>query len=103
MRLYLNDGFVAAVKAGDDGRLSVTINQGVASGSYRVRLDEMEPNSSAVRARAEVPFNASDTIVTGSLQVQATASTIRNPGVQAQQRTPAVPFSRTKARVSVDC
>jgi nucleoid-associated protein YgaU len=74
VRLYLNDSFVAAVTAGDDGRLSVTINQGVASGSYRVRLDEMESNSSAVRARAEVPFNASDTVVTGSLQVQATAS-----------------------------
>ena len=74
VRLYLNDSFVAAATAGDDGRLAFTINQGVAPGNYRVRLDEMESNSSAVRARAEVPFNASDPAVTGRLQAQASAS-----------------------------
>ena len=67
MRLYLNDSFVASVTAGADGRFAVTIKEGVASGNYRVRLDEVEPNSGAVRARAEVPFNVPDMMVTASV------------------------------------
>ena len=74
VRLYLNDSFVASVTAGADGRFAVTINEGVAPGSYRVRLDEVESNSGAVRARAEVPFNVPDTVVTASVPAQATAS-----------------------------
>jgi nucleoid-associated protein YgaU len=74
VRLYLNDSFVASVTAGADGRFAVTINEGVAPGSYRVRLDEVESNSGAVRARAEVPFNVPDTVVTASAPAQATAS-----------------------------
>lgn len=74
VRLYLNDTFVASVTAGADGRFAVTINEGVAPGSYRVRLDEVESNSGAVRARAEVPFNVPETVVTGSVPAQATAS-----------------------------
>ena len=67
VRLYLNDSFVAPVTAGADGRFAVTINEGVAPGSYRVRVDELESNSSTVRARAEVPFNVPDQAVTGSV------------------------------------
>jgi nucleoid-associated protein YgaU len=67
LRLYLNDSFVASVTAGEDGRFAVTINEGVRPGSYRVRLDEVEANSGAVRARAEVPFNVPDMVVTGSV------------------------------------
>jgi nucleoid-associated protein YgaU len=52
VRLYLNDTFVASVTAGADGHFAVTINEGVAPGSYRVRLDEVEPNSGAVPAQA---------------------------------------------------
>jgi LysM repeat protein len=74
VRLYLNDSLVASVTAGADGRFAVTINEGVAPGNYRVRLDELESNSGAVRARAEVPFNVPDTVVTGSVPAQATAS-----------------------------
>jgi nucleoid-associated protein YgaU len=73
-RLYLNDTFIASVTAGADGRFAVTINEGVAPGSYRVRLDEVEPNSGAVRARAEVPFNVPDTAVTASVPAQSTTS-----------------------------
>ncbi len=83
MRLYLNDSFVASVTAGTDGRFAVTINEGVASGSYRVRLDEVGSNSGAVRARAEVPFNVPDTGVTGSARAQATAS--KRPDLAAAQ------------------
>ena len=71
LRLYLNDSFVTSVTAGADGRFAVTINEGVAPGSYRVRLDEAS-SSGTVRARAEVPFNAPDT--TASVSAQATAS-----------------------------
>ena len=59
LRLYLNDSFVTSVTAGADGRFAVTINEGVAPGSYRVRLDEAS-SSGTVRARAEVPFNVPD-------------------------------------------
>src|SRR5882757_6159083 len=74
VRLYLNDSFIAPVTAGTDGRFAVTINEGVTPGSYRVRLDEVESNSGAVRARAEVPFNVPDTVVTGAVPSQAIAS-----------------------------
>ena len=84
LRLHLNDSFVASVTAGVDGRFAVTINGGVAPGSYRVRLDEVEPNSGAVRARADVPFNVPDTVVNASLPAQATAK--RSDIAPAQQR-----------------
>jgi nucleoid-associated protein YgaU len=71
LRLYLNDSFITSVTAGADGRFAVTINEGVAPGSYRVRLDEAA-SSGTVRARAEVPFNVPDT--TASVTAQATAS-----------------------------
>jgi nucleoid-associated protein YgaU len=74
VRLYLNDSFVTSITAGADGRFSVTINGGVAPGSYRVRLDEMELNSNTVRARAEVPFNVPDPVMTASVPAQAAAS-----------------------------
>ena len=84
VRLYLNDTFVASVTAGADGRFAVTINEGVAPGSYRVRLDEVELNSGAVRARAEVPFNVPETVVTGSVPAQATAS--KRPDIAAAKQ-----------------
>jgi nucleoid-associated protein YgaU len=84
VRLYLNDTYVASVTAGADGRFAVTINKGVAPGSYRVRLDEVEPNTGAVRARAEVPFNVPDTMVTASVPVQAKAS--KPPDIAAARR-----------------
>jgi LysM repeat protein len=71
LRLYLNDSFITSVTAGTDGRFAVTINEGVAPGNYRVRLDEAS-SSGSVRARAEVPFNAPDTMA--SVPTQATAS-----------------------------
>jgi nucleoid-associated protein YgaU len=83
VRLYLNDSFVASVIAGADERFAVTINKGVSPGSYRVRLDEVESNSGAVRARAEVPFNVPDTVVTASVPAQATSS--KRPDFAAAQ------------------
>jgi nucleoid-associated protein YgaU len=84
VRLYLNDSFVASVTASADGRFAVTINEGIAPGSYRVRLDEVESNSGAVRARAELPFNVPDTAVIASVPAQATAS--KRPDIAAAQQ-----------------
>jgi nucleoid-associated protein YgaU len=66
VKLYLNDSFVASVTAGADDRFAITINGGVAPGSYRLRLDDMASNSGAVRGRVEMPFNVPDTTITGS-------------------------------------
>jgi nucleoid-associated protein YgaU len=74
VRFYLNDSFVAAVTAAADGRFSITVNEGISPGNYRVRLDEVEPKSGAVQARAEVPFNVPDTLVTASIPARAQAS-----------------------------
>jgi nucleoid-associated protein YgaU len=93
VRLYLNDTFVASVTAGADGRFAVTINEGVAPGSYRVRLDEVEANSGAVRARAEVPFNVPDTMVTASVPAQAKASKL--PDIAAAQQPQLAPVMAT--------
>jgi hypothetical protein len=71
VRLYLNDSFVAPVTADADGRLAVTINQGVAPGNYRVRIDEVDASSGKVRARAEVPFNVPDVATTASMPARA--------------------------------
>ena len=71
VRLYLNDSFVAPVTADADGRLAVTINEGVAPGSYRVRLDEVDSSSGKVRARAEVPFNVPDVAITASARAES--------------------------------
>ena len=73
LRLYLNDSFITSVTAAPDGRFAVTINEGVAAGSYRVRVDEAS-TSGAVRARAEVPFNVPDTVATASVTAQVAPS-----------------------------
>jgi nucleoid-associated protein YgaU len=83
VRLYLNDSFVASATAGADGRFAVTINEGIQPGNYRVRLDEVEPNSGAVHARAEVSFNAPDKVVTAPVPAQATAS--KGPDIASAQ------------------
>src|SRR5450432_1063739 len=83
-RLYLNDSFVSTVIAGADGRFAVTINEGVVPGSYRIRVDEVESNSSTVQARAEVPFTVPDTLVTASVTTQTTAS--KRPETTAAQQ-----------------
>jgi hypothetical protein len=47
VRVYLNDSFIAPVTTGADGHFAVTFDEGVAPGSYRVRVDELESNSGA--------------------------------------------------------
>ncbi|PDT72451.1 peptidoglycan-binding protein [Bradyrhizobium sp. C9] len=74
VRLYLNDSLITSATADATGHLSVTINKGVTTGDYRVRLDEVDLGSGKVRARAEVPFNASDPTTTASIPTPAAAS-----------------------------
>ncbi|WP_246788195.1 LysM peptidoglycan-binding domain-containing protein [Bradyrhizobium sp. CCBAU 53421] len=74
VRLYLNDSLITSATADATGHLSVTINKGVATGDYRVRLDAVDPASGKVRARAEVPFNVPDTTTTASVPVPAASS-----------------------------
>jgi nucleoid-associated protein YgaU len=84
LRLYLNDSFITSVMAGTDGRFAVTINEGVAAGSYRVRVDEAS-SSGTVRARAEVPFSVPDT--TASVTAQAKRADIAAPRLAAAGST----------------
>src|SRR5215468_11500179 len=62
VRLYLNDSYRASTKAAADGRFAFTVNEGIRPGGYRVRLDEVESGSSAIRSRAEVPFNMPEAV-----------------------------------------
>ncbi|ERF82828.1 LysM peptidoglycan-binding domain-containing protein [Bradyrhizobium viridifuturi] len=75
VRLYLNGSPITSATADQTGRLSVTINKGVTPGDYRIRLDEVDPGSGKVRARAEVPFNVPDTTTTASIPASAASST----------------------------
>ena len=70
LRLYLNDSFVTSVTAGADGRFAVTINEGVAPGSYRVRLDEAIEFRRGTRPRRGA-VQRSRHGVTGSVTAQA--------------------------------
>jgi nucleoid-associated protein YgaU len=83
VRLYLNDSFIASVTAGPDERFAVTINEGISPGNYRVRLDELGSNSATVHARAEVPFNVPEGVVTASVQAVAP----KRPDMVAPQHT----------------
>jgi len=62
VRLYLNDSYRASTTAAADGRFAFTVKEGVRPGGYRVRLDEVESGSGAIRSRAEVPFNMPETV-----------------------------------------
>ncbi len=92
VRLYLNDSFVTSVTAGPDGHLAVTINEGVAPGKYRVRLDELASKSGAVRARAEVPLNVPDRMTTASISPSSVSTAApqsaapQNASTQAPQQ-----------------
>jgi nucleoid-associated protein YgaU len=58
VRLYLNDNYLASTTSAANGRFAFTVNGNIEpGGAYRVRLDEMESGSGAIRSRAEVPFN----------------------------------------------
>jgi nucleoid-associated protein YgaU len=57
LRLYINETLIAPGIVGADGNLAFAINRGVKPGSYRIRLDDVDPVSGEVKSRAEVPYN----------------------------------------------
>ena len=56
VRLYLNETLIAPGAVGADGKLAFAMNRGVKPGSYRVRLDDVDPVSREVKSRSEVPY-----------------------------------------------
>ena len=66
VRLYLNDNYQASTTAAANGRFAFTaVNEGIRpGGGYRVRLDEVDPRSGAIRSRAEVPFDGASAATT---------------------------------------
>jgi nucleoid-associated protein YgaU len=74
VRLYLNDSYQGATTADANGRFTFTALKdgngkvGAESGAYRVRLDEVDMNSGAVRSRAEVPFTPPPVVAAASAQ-----------------------------------
>ena len=85
VRLYLNEAFIASATAAADGRFAFTINEGISPGNYRVRLDEVDPKSGAVHARAEVPFNVTANDITGS-SATARAAAAKPPVIAAVEQ-----------------
>jgi len=83
VRLYLNDSYQASTTAAANGRFAfTTMNEGIRPGSgYRVRLDEVDPGSGAIRSRAEVPFEAAS----------AASAGLPTAGSPAAVTTPKVP------------
>jgi hypothetical protein len=85
VRLYLNEALIASATAAADGRFAFTINEGISPGNYRVRMDEVDPKSGAVHARAEVPFNVTANDITGS-SATARAAAAKPPGIAAVEQ-----------------
>jgi len=83
IRLYLNESYLASATAAADGRFAFTVNGGVSAGNYRVRLDEVEAGSGAIRSRAEVPFNMPATVAANDSNSNHTVGSSQSP--QASQ------------------
>jgi hypothetical protein len=87
VRLYLNDAFIAPGGTGPDGRLSFSIERGIRPGEYRVRLDDVDPVTGAVKSRAEVPFN----VPAPPPMAVAAAPAGRAPEIPGAAERPALP------------
>jgi nucleoid-associated protein YgaU len=110
IRLYLNDTYLASALAAADGRLSFTIAKGLAPGDYRVRLDDVEPQTGKVLSRAEVAFTmpvgavasaaprtAADRPASASPSPSPAPRIATNAGSAAQAAPPAAPGMNSSA------
>lgn len=88
VRLYLNDSYVASAVTAPDGKLSFTIERGLAPGDYRVRLDDVEPSNGAVKSRAEVAFAMPAPTVVGAVPAPAGPGASAPPGGGAPAAQP---------------
>jgi hypothetical protein len=90
VRLYLNDSYLASTTAAANGRFAFTVDGGIgptvppaqSSKGYRIRLDEVEQDSGAIRSRAEVPFNPSQDVA-AAVGSSAAAAPTPNAGSPA--------------------
>jgi nucleoid-associated protein YgaU len=94
VKLYLNDGYRASTTAAADGRFAFTVNEGIDPRGYRVRLDEVEPGSGAIRSRAEVPFSTPETLAVKD------ASVNRTVGASQSAQAPLGPKAQSVAAAS---
>lgn len=88
IRLYLNDTFIAAAKAAENGSWSLTIEKGITPGLYRLRADDTDPGGKVV-SRAEVQFEVPvvQAVVPPSRQVAAMTPSATAADVVATVRT----------------
>lgn len=61
--VYLDDAAIGHDVVGEDGRWSVVLNQAVAPGLHRLRVDQVDP-SGKVLARVETPFSRAESVTT---------------------------------------
>ena len=90
VRLYVNDSYLASTTAAANGRFAFTVDGRIGSAppragegreaGYRVRLDEVELGSGAIRSRAEVPFNPSPDVAAASAPSASSFGAAPAPG-----------------------
>jgi LysM repeat protein len=85
VRLYLNDSFLASATAAADGRFTFTVNGGVGPGGYRVRLDEVDSGSGAIRSRAEVPFRMPEAVAANDSSLNHTVGSSQSSQIAKTQ------------------
>jgi nucleoid-associated protein YgaU len=61
--VYLDDAAIGHDVVGEDGHWSVVLNQAVAPGLHRLRVDQVDP-SGKVLARVETPFSRAESVTT---------------------------------------
>ena len=87
LRLYLNETLIAPASIGPDGRASFTIGRGIKPGQYQVRIDQIDPATGKVAARAEVPLSVPEAAQVAAAQEPAAPASSSLPGTRAGSRT----------------
>ena len=93
VRLYLNESYLASATATADGRFTFTVNGGVGPGGYRVRLDEVDSGSGAIRSRAEVPFRMPEAVAANDSGLNHTVGSSQSSQIAKTQDVAAVSAS----------
>lgn len=84
VKLYLNDSYIASAIAGTDQHFSFTIKNGIKPGTYRVRVDAVDPKSGVVRAGLEVPLKVSGPAVASSATKHHAQAELTDDGLTQQ-------------------
>lgn len=92
VKLFLNESYLISSKAGAEGTLTFIVDGGVRPGDYRVRLEEVDAGSSAVRSRAEASFTVPRTVASANAAPIQSEAPVVSRSIQAEgtpQQTPA--------------